>query len=111
METIKFYDMSNYCMRIRNYFELYSDNEKNISLYRNKTQELKELITNDDLESKMFIVAIMDIVGGITRVLRGYINELPFLEWIGTNEESFSKEYFVETMKNIWPELFNETSI
>lgn len=107
MEITKFYNMRDYCISIKEYLDTYNSNETIIGLYGDKVQELNEIVTDEKMESMKFIVCVTSIVGAVTRVLRGYNKNLPFLDWIGTNDESFSKDYFNETMKNIWPELYN----
>ncbi len=104
MEEVKFYTMQEYCNNIKKYFELYHKDESNIELYGDAIQKLKILMTTI-IDETEFIVRIEELIGDTTRVLQGSYSDIPFLSWIGNEKESFTKEHFLNTMKNVWFDL------
>lgn len=103
MKEIKFYKMSDYCFKVKEYFEAYNKHELNIQIYGDAAQELRDIINDPSLEGMMFILAVEELIGSKTRVLQGNY-DVPFLSWIG-GEESFTKEHFIQTMQTVWPDL------
>ncbi|MES2394432.1 MAG: hypothetical protein V4549_00410 [Bacteroidota bacterium] len=107
MNEIKFYEMRGYCEQVKKYFESYNNNPLSVSTYGDAKQKLRDLINKPDSEDINFFLNVVELLGAVTRVLRGQNDNPPVLDWIGgaTQEESFSKEYFVKTMKEVWPAL------
>ena len=105
MDRAEFYRMTDYCEAIKGYFEQYDQNPLDVEHYGSAIEELKQLIDQNGLADDEFAVRLMDLVGGKTRVLRGVIPNLPFLDWIGGRGETMTREYFVNTMKSIWQNL------
>ena len=103
MKEIEFYKMTDYCSKVKEYFEAHNQNELNTQVYGDAVHELREIINDTSLDEMMFIINVRELIGGTTRVLRGEF-DVPFLSWIG-GEESFTREHFIQTLQTVWPEL------
>lgn len=103
MVTEKIYKMSDYCARIKNYIEEYE--EVGLAQYNNPREELYTLIKSASDDMLMFI-SVSDLIGRVTRRFNDFGGAFTFPDWIGGKDESFTKEHFVETLKNVWPQLF-----
>lgn len=103
--TISVYTMLEYCQYVKQYIETYQTFEFDVLIYGNKKDELKRIIDDVKMEESMFILVIFDLMGGVTRVLQGNAPGTPFIDWIGGNGESFTKDYFINTMQAVWPDL------
>lgn len=104
MEIKEINTMQEYCENIKHYFNVYSDNQINVELYGDVYIKLKEIISTADNEQEFFI-RINELVGSVTRVLQGSFSDVSFYKWIGGLNESFTKEYFLTTMRTILPDL------
>ena len=107
MKVEKIYSMLDYCEKIKKYLGVYSADSSNLTLYGDSIQKLKDLINNHEITEEVYFIGIVtDIVGDSTRVIRNDKDEIPFLDWIGGENESFTRHHFETTMKQVWEDLF-----
>jgi len=102
MVSEKIYKMSDYCLRVKTLIEEYE--EVGLAQHDNPREELYTLI-NSAPEESMFL-SVSELIGNATRAFNASGGAYTFPSWIGGENESFTKEYFVETMRKVWPQLF-----
>ncbi len=108
MTTLEIFKMNDYCTNLKKYFDIYYASEDNVNLYGDKKSQLLDVINNEKLPVVSFYVSIEEIVGEVTRVINGTGSQFPFIDWIGSDSDCFTKDNFISTIKIVWPEFIND---
>lgn len=103
-DTINVTSMQQYCLALKEYLEAYQQNDIEVQIYGNKINELRTAIADENPDETRFFLKISGLFGEITRILRGRDPNIPFQDWVG-GPESFTKEYFADTLLAVWPDL------
>jgi len=104
-ESVEYFTMKEYCEKIRDYAITIEQNAL-LKASLNLKAEILKYVNEDNPDPLAFPVYLIDAVGRASRALNGFHpGKYHFPNWTGGPGESLGKETFIETMKDVWPEL------
>ena len=93
------YTMEEYCEKIRQYLEIYDNNNQGLNSDFEAKIELKKLINTNQENEGIYFLEICEFVGKLTRIINNGTNQYDFINWIGKGEvETFTKNNFDQMM-------------